>query len=421
MMRRQAVALLTVSLGGCSSADGRTGLVTMRDSAGVRIVENQAPDWSPKTAWTLEAEPVLDIGPEQTDSTPLFRVQDIIGIAGHLAVLNASSSEVLLFDSVGNLRRRIGRRGSGPGEFDQLRNLYRCGSDTLVVNDGSRISVFDSAGSFVRTQSVQSRSEDGLVRVRGVARDCSTFLLAGTISPVPAVGQVGRRSTLIFWGDLSGNARDTIGRLAGIEVATRDVQGRDLPVSLPWGVDGVSAVFGDRLYFGSTDRSEIRVLERSRGLVEAHRWRSQARPVTSEDRELYASKRDWLLQRNSGIKDVVPPLDQFPAVPSKLPEFRSILIDDEGNVWLRSYPAFIAGRPDLYDIDVPMRHSPPPGDEPELWLILDRSGRWLGSVQVPADLAVRSVYRSRVIGVWKDALDVEHVRVYRVRKPKRSD
>jgi len=418
-MGKLAIALLTVSLIGCAS--DRTGrAVTVRDSAGVRIVDNHVPDWSPETAWTVDAEPILDIGPEQTDSTPLFRLQDIVGIAGHLAVLNAGSSEVLLFDSVGTLLRRVGRRGSGPGEFAQLRNLYRCGSDTLVVNDGSRISVFDSAGTFVRTESVESRSEDGLIRVRGVARNCSTFLLAGTISPAPAPGQVGRISTLMFWGSLRGGVRDTIGMLAGVQVETRNVQGRNLPVSLPWGADGASGLRGDRLYSGSTDRSEIRVFERSRGLVEVHRWPSQARPVAAEDRALYESRRDWLLQRSPGIRDVVPPLDQFPSIPSTVPEFRSILVDDEGNLWLRSYPAFIAGRPDLYDVDVPMRHSPPPGDEPELWIVIDPSGRWLGGIRVPADLAVRSVYRSRVIGVWKDVLDVEHVRAYRIHRPERD-
>ena len=416
MMGKQAIALLTMSLIGCT-ADLPGRAVTVRDSAGVRIVENHAPEWSPEAVWTLDADPVLDIGPEQTDSTPLFRVEDIIGIAAHLAVLNAGASEVLLFDSAGNLRRRVGRRGSGPGEFAQLRDLYRCGSDTLVVNDVSRISFFDSTGTFVRTQTVESRSQDGLIRVRGVARNCSTFLLAGMISPAPALEQIGRTSTLMFWGDLSGKARDTIGMLAGIEVATRNVQGRNLPVSLPWGAEGASAVHGDRLYFGSTDRSEIRVFESSGGMVEVYRWPSQARPVSSGDRALYASKRDSLLQRSPGIRDVVPPLDQFPSVPSRLPEFRSMLVDDEGHVWLRSYPAFIAGRPDLYDLDVPMRHNPPPGDEPELWHVLDRSGRWLGSIEVPADLAVRTVYRSRVIGVWKSSLDVEHVQAYRIRKP----
>jgi hypothetical protein len=83
---------------------------------------------------------------------------------------------------------------------------------------------------------------------------------------------------------------------------------------------------------------------------------------------------------------------------------------------VRRYPDFIAGRPDLYDRDVPLRYSPPPGDVPEVYSVIDAAGRWLGEVDVPADFVVRGVYRNRVLGVWKDELDVEHVRVYRLLK-----
>jgi hypothetical protein len=46
--------------------------------------------------------------------------------------------------------------------------------------------------------------------------------------------------------------------------------------------------------------------------------------------------------------------------------------------------------------------------------VLDREGRWLGQVTTPARLEVYQVTRDRVIGVWRDENDVEHLRVHRL-------
>ena len=87
------------------------------------------------------------------------------------------------------------------------------------------------------------------------------------------------------------------------------------------------------------------------------------------------------------------------------------------NLWVRSYPDFIAGRPDLFDRDVPLRFNPPPGESPEVFTVFDSLGILMGHVNVPPDLIVRAVYRDQLLAVWKDDLDVEHVRVHRLLKP----
>lgn len=77
----------------------------------------------------------------------------VVGEDGRILVTDCMASSVTVFDSSGRTILRIGRKGSGPGEFqyptlaaiDRLYNIY--------IYDGSnlRISKFDSKGNFVRS------------------------------------------------------------------------------------------------------------------------------------------------------------------------------------------------------------------------------------------------------------------------------
>jgi len=50
------------SLAGCGGEDARSSGPLVRDSAGVRIVENKGPRWPGATGWRLSHAAVLDIG-----------------------------------------------------------------------------------------------------------------------------------------------------------------------------------------------------------------------------------------------------------------------------------------------------------------------------------------------------------------------
>ena len=48
--------------------------------------------------------------------------------------------------------------------------------------------------------------------------------------------------------------------------------------------------------------------------------------------------------------------------------------------------------------------------------MIDSAGRWLGEVALPEDLEVWEIGADYVLGVFDDALGVEHVRKYRLIK-----
>lgn len=74
---------------------------------------------------------------------------------GDVAVMNAGSLNLLLLDSLGDLKGTIGRLGQGPGEFQGMLDMDSRG-DSIVVLDGlmRRVQLF-VRGSFVTTWSLR--------------------------------------------------------------------------------------------------------------------------------------------------------------------------------------------------------------------------------------------------------------------------
>jgi len=50
------------------------------------------------------------------------------------------------------------------------------------------------------------------------------------------------------------------------------------------------------------------------------------------------------------------------------------------------------------------------------WSVFDSTGRWLGTVSLPADLDVRLIHQDRIFAVRTDDYEVEHVLVFRIRR-----
>src|SRR5688500_14863048 len=72
--RPLAVAVLAVAPAACGRDGGVEGGAAVRDSAGVRIVENAAPAWTEAQAWRVEAAPALDIGTAEGEGAYQFHL-----------------------------------------------------------------------------------------------------------------------------------------------------------------------------------------------------------------------------------------------------------------------------------------------------------------------------------------------------------
>ena len=82
--------------------------------------------------------------------------------------------------------------------------------------------------------------------------------------------------------------------------------------------------------------------------------------------------------------------------PEKWPAFSALVADQQGNAWTaRSGPS----------------------SQSTTWDVFDATGRWLGPVRMPTALRITDIGPDYVLGVWRDADDVETVAMYELVKP----
>ena len=79
--------------------------------------------------------------------------------------------------------------------------------------------------------------------------------------------------------------------------------------------------------------------------------------------------------------------------PERFPQVDDLHVDDENHVWLR-------------------RFRPPPADVDQVFHVFGPAGNLAGTVHLPASLEFRLATRDRLIGVWRDELDVQSLRIY---------
>lgn len=414
------VFLVLVMLAACERPVERATLFTARDSAGVRIAENSSNLRDGGEVWTIAEAPEQRTGADYSDTAQHFlRLYRVRGQAsGGLVVINHGAGLVSVFDSTGRFRHHLGRRGQGPGEYSRLTDVYTCAGDTVVVNDYTRLLHYDSAGGAVRTTIRQSATDRPLGAVWGVTGDCRWLVVARQRAPEPGAGRSSYRPLIdLSWSDPEGATEHPMVSVPGLEVTTRSISGMEQMLPVPWGAAIVWTVAGQRLYVGSSSEPEIRVYEPPDRLVLIIRWREERPPVTDADRRGYEESRETWLRRFPQIGEIMPALEDLPDVPGRVPLFRTLLVDDEGRLWMRRYPGRLHGRPDRYDHQMPLWERPGPSTPPEEWVVVDASGRFVAKALIPADIDVRAIRNGRIIGVWKDQDDVEQIVWTRILRP----
>ncbi len=395
---------LSVALGSCSGEARAGAEYTVRDSLGIEIVENISGSWTTETGWTLSREPAVDVG--VLDGAPeyqLFRARDAQRLAdGRIAVVNAGTNEIRLFDANGTYLKTVGRKGSGPGEFEGLGLLRLIPGDSLLAFDFAlnRASVFDSEGNFGRSYSVVPSTGGGV----GFAVDA--FADGTLIIKAPQIFQGGFSEGLQrldedhYTISTSGEFLDSVGTFLGAEQYIETSRsGDNFSVFLsprPFGRSTVLAARDEGFCFGSSDTYEIRCFASDGSLVQIIRRPLANRPVTAADvddlkqQQLADTDDDNARRRIERLFSSVP-------IPETMPAYDGLEIDAGGNIWVREYSW----------ADDAERH----------WTVFDASGRMLGDIALPPSFGIRQIGDDFVLGVWRDELDVEHVRLYHLVKP----
>ena len=96
---------------------------------------------------------------------------------------------ILVFESCGTLRRKIGCKGKNKGEFKELSSVC-VGPDGEIIVSDTRIIVFSANGEFLREIGTVSSKDGPRGRYCGVSVDRSGLLLAARMEKAKSYIQV---------------------------------------------------------------------------------------------------------------------------------------------------------------------------------------------------------------------------------------
>lgn len=396
---------IVIPLFAAACADpGPPASFSVRDSSGVRIVESHRPGWNAEGGVVVSSEPILQIGERDGEETlQFFNVTGGLRFSdGRIAILNSGSKTVRVFGADGGLMAEFGGSGDGPGEFRTMGAIHRLPGDTLLIWDGRRpgFSLFTASGEFVRSERL---TPPGTEQLSGVEPLSDGRLVVTTYaSPLTQAGDRGvgihRDSAPLFLFSQSGELLDTIGIFPSAETAIMEVAGQTFVGAAPFPKNTFIGVNRESIFVGTANTMEVSVL-RPDGMVKAmFRYPEVDLHVSQEDRDWYAARMTEMASTPQEAQMLGPVLGAL-VFPATRAAFSDLRVDPTGMVWLRTG-----------------RHFPPKAPSNE-WTGFSREGVLLGTLSLPERLEVLEFGEDYVLGVWKDEMDVEYVRLYALQDP----
>lgn len=397
--------LAVFAIGGCDDSGSQRSAVLEYDSAGVAVLQSSPP----YVTWSLDPDPVVRIG--VVDGDPEYQLSEVVYAArlrdGRMVVVDGGSSEVRWYLPDGSFSSRVGGWGEGPAEFRRVVGATLTAHDTLVLYDSRnrRLTWWGPGGSLAQTRRVELGSS---LSTSLFPLDSGRLLIAEerpTRNFGAAEFNYARDSILVMVTSSAEAAVDTVMRLPGREaatwadhadggiIATRQF---DVPLGQRTLVGGMS----NRIVVVASGQHELAFFNRRGQLVRLARRADIDRPTVpaSLRREFVESEveRAEMWGGPSGIVRAAAEA-RIELLPKgrRLPAFDRVLVDAiENRIWTRDF--------------LPKWRS----EGARGWTVHDSAGRVLGRVTIPAGIDVMHVASSYLVGVERDAMDVEYVAVY---------
>lgn len=265
-------AILTAGVvaAGCTGSDASRAF-SVRDSAGVRVVEYAAPPDSATTA--LGPSPTLSLGAAEGDDVVLFqRILNVVRFAdGAVFVADGGSQEIRGFSATGEHLVTFGGRGGGPGEFNFLGDVFAVGEDSIGALDTfvRTVKVFDRSGAFGRSfrlaalaPSVPQTATEHWQQPfpAGFTRDGSLVLRADRAEPDDPEAEIKRNPRRVTVLAPGAGTAVVLGTFPGFQAAVGHVRNRTVIMPLTMGGESMVAVGGATVAVVTTDGTVRRVL-----------------------------------------------------------------------------------------------------------------------------------------------------------------
>ena len=404
------VLMLTALIAACGESPAPVeSASSVRDSAGVRIVESAKPTWTEETAWRLGDAPLLDIGRlDGPEETQFFQVSAGARLSDGSFVLGSfGSHDLRRFTGQGEHLWTVGREGEGPGEFVGLTQLVAGPGDTILTYDfrQRRISRFSPDGTFLDARPLESSGENGFAFVEVLLPDGRAVytwrLFGGGGDGPPPEGEV-RRDTIGV--HVSGTADDSVldlGRFLGPEmvVLQSGASGGGFNITISSSAFARSTEItasASHVWIGDTGRFEVGRYGFDGKLDVLVRRTFD--PVPVDDALIGRAMTEELADADDDneARMIRKRWEDIP-IPATLPAYEALGIDRAGNLWVQTFEI--------------------PGMPERTWSVFDADGAWLGDVVFPDRFRPLEIGDDYVLGRFGDDLDVEHVQIWELVKP----
>jgi hypothetical protein len=355
MNSRLAVVMIGVAGAACTAGEqARPLAVAERDTlpGGIAAVHSPGPTgWHDTLGWRLV--PDGRVGGALDEPGELINPQSLaLDDAGNLYVSDQDPSVIKAFAPDGRFLRTIGRDGQGPGEF--VVGFIAARGNRLAVQDPrtSRVSLFDTAGTFIRSWSTGCC----IWATIHLDRQHRVYVPVMTPPDVPASYRYVRYDTL-------GAVIDTVAVPKGEDpplwtVRQGDVMQMSTPVPFTPQMRHAIAPDGSLVFGWTGEYRLIRTDGRDTLGVMSREWAPD--PLSQERRQRHV---DQMVARMGPGLDEVALRNSFPVgdIPSTLPAYVEMNVDGAGNIWLTADSDSASARLDVFS--------------PE--------GAWLGRVAMP--------------------------------------
>jgi len=405
-------ALFFLGAAGCEQGAEMGVRTERRDSAGVVIVENSGEIGPDGGGWRVSPDPLLSIGTFQGDSLQqLYQVQGAARLGdGRIAIANAGSGAIRFYDGQGRYLSGVGRKGEGPGEFQQpvLAGVLPGGpsGDTLVVVDTQlrRISLVHPDAGFLGSIRI-SEDVGGGAFPQGMFADGAVVLGGGFFfssdGGMELSSGFSRRETQYRSVGRDGEMRTDFGTFPGseffMEVRTEPGGAVSMRARLiPFGKYAMQAVGPSSFFYGSGDDWEVRVFDPSGPLQRIVRMDRVPAPVRAEDLDAYIQRVISQATDPSQGPEIRSDYAEMPT-PERFPAYAGLDADPYGYLWVERYR--------------------PPGETIPVFDVLDPEGALVGWVELPPETEVLRIGEDYVLTLYRDELDVEYVGMYGLTRP----
>ena len=397
------VSLALVLAAGCGDqGESTTGsIATVRDSAGIAIVENAAIE--SVQACQLTDSPRVSIGTaEGEEAYQLFRVFGATRLSdGRIVLVDDGSKQVRFYDSQGIHLMSAGRGGEGPGEFRNPFYLWAQPGDTVWVGDYSpfRFQVFGPDGEWLRTVRPTPQYLNSPA-VMALLDDGRSVLGERVFSLATRPGFHLREQPVVIHGR-DGALIDSVGTYPNGHWGRigDDPRAPGLYTLFDSFARVDAKAFTMAIGHGSEAQLLLYDVRRETRLVRVIRWDPGDRDVQPSDVAAeYAKLRQSYADMDASLRALFDPFfsDERP-VADQFPAFSGLQLGSDGRVWIREHP-----RPDAA--------------ESQKWVGFDREGHFDCSVTVNVD-QIYEFGADYLLVLHKDDLGLERVQLYDLEGP----